>query len=197
MIFVLLLFFAAFSGCENSEGETSSHVEVSSTPMPDASSDLPSSESPESPAVDSSEEFEPDNVTSSFQDIFGTNPIDTALEEDLGTASSSRAIFKAYDTAATRWKVMIQVAYSAAKNLKTDSELEALEKEQEDWSNSIESELENLRQENVDDSDGTIKTARMTMEKYRERAENLCQTVYEETEELPEFDTAMNNEAMG
>lgn len=201
MAFLFLLLPILLSSCSNlqqssipSSSQVESSSQASSEPVP---TEKPTVEPSEELSATLSEASNLNTEDGGFDAAFKINPIDTALEEDLANASSSRAILQAYEDAETRWKTMLQISYNAAKNLLDGESSETLQQEQKDWEDKIKSEIDAIRDKNGDDSDGRITSALEIQERYRERTKELCGIVFESSGELPSFDTAMSGEALG
>lgn len=128
-----------------------------------------------------------------FQEQFAGNPIDAKLEEDSLTAGSHSAMKRAGDTAAKSWKAMVDIAFDAAKQATPQEDQEALEGEQEEWTASMEAQLETLQAAAQDGPDAAVKSTLELVTLYRERAAALCWTAFEETGTMPDFSQAMSS----
>lgn len=193
----LILLPSVLSGCEEVK-EPSSSSDVSIIEPTEEPSDEPSSQ-PESEII-SSQEPEPTEEppkTADFEEIFAENPIDAKLADDLDGASSSRAILKAYETAWKYWKEMVSLSYDAAKAVVTEDDRAQLEQEQQTWENTIDEIVSSIQEETSGESDGKITAARLIQERYRETAKALCEIVFTETGELPDFSPAMSDAPKG
>lgn len=175
---VLMLLPALFSGCG----------EIKEPAPPSSSSSIaePSENPPEEPTQ-----------MADFEEVFAENPIDTKLADDLSAASSSKAIFKAYETAGKYWKEMIPLAYNAAREVVGEEDRAQLEQDQQTWRDTIDDIVSAIQEENEDSSDGKITSARLIEERYRETAKSLCEIIFAETGELPDFSPAMSDTPKG
>ena len=195
---VLMLLPALFSGCgeikEPAPPSSSSSIAEPSENPPEEPSSQPESE------VTASQEPEPTEEPTQmadFEEVFAENPIDTKLADDLSAASSSKAIFKAYETAGKYWKEMIPLAYNAAKEVVGEEDRAQLEQDQQTWKDTIDDIVSAIQEENEDSSDGKITSARLIEERYRETAKSLCEIIFAETGELPDFSPAMSDTPKG
>ena len=192
----LLLLPVTLSACkETNEPAAPSSSTAEPTPAPTGE---PSSK-PES-AVKASPDPEPTDApaqTAGFEEAFAENPIDKQLADELDTASSSSAILKAYETAGKYWKAMVPIAYAAAEEVSDDEGRAQLEQDQQVWEDSIDGIVADIEEKNGDGGDGKITTARQIEERYRETAKILCEIVFSETGELPDFSKAMSDEPVG
>lgn len=190
----LIMLPAALSGCE--QQQTSS---ISSVAEPtQAPTEEPASE-PESKAEESAEP-EPTDAPAQhtgFEEAFSENPIDAQLTDDLDIASSSNAILKAYENAGKHWKSMVPLAYDSAKAVVSEDEKAQLEQDQKNWNDTIDEIIATIQEENSEGGDGKIAAARLIQERYKETVKPLCEIVFAETGELPDFTPAMSGEPMG
>lgn len=195
---VLMLLPALFSGCGEinepaSLSSSSSIAEPTENPPEEPSSqpesEIAASQRPE--ATDGPAQM------ADFEEVFAENPIDTKLSDDLSEASSSKAIFKAYETAGKYWKEMIPLAYNAAKEVVGEEDRVQLEQDQQTWKDTIDDIISAIQEENEDSSDGKITSARLIEERYRETAKTLCEIIFAETGELPDFSPAMSDTPKG
>lgn len=195
---VLMLLPALFSGCGEinepaSLSSSSSIAEPTENPPEEPSSqpesEIAASQRPE--ATDGPAQM------ADFEEVFAENPIDTKLSDDLSEASSSKAIFKAYETAGKCWKEMIPLAYNAAKEVVGEEDRVQLEQDQQTWKDTIDDIVSAIQEENEDSSDGKITSARLIEERYRETAKSLCEIIFAETGELPDFSPAMSDTPKG
>ncbi len=195
---VLMLLPALFSGC----GEINEPASLSSS----SSIAEPTENPPEEPSSQTESEIaasqrpeatEGPAQMADFEEVFAENPIDTKLSDDLSEASSSKAIFKAYETAGKYWKEMIPLAYNAAKEVVGEEDRVQLEQDQQTWKDTIDDIISAIQEENEDSSDGKITSARLIEERYRETAKTLCEIIFAETGKLPDFSPAMSDTPKG
>lgn len=194
MACLLTLLPVLLSGCEEQPG--SSQPSSSAVEPTQAPSEAPSSSQPES-GSEPSQEPEPTEAPASFEEVFAENPIDSQLTDALDTASSSSAILKAYEKAGQYWKAMVPLAYDAAKAVVPEDDRAQLDEDQKNWENTIDDTIAAIREENSQEGDGKLTSARLIQEKYRETAKALCEMIYSNTGELPDFTPAMSDEPKG
>ena len=190
---LLILLPVLLSGCEEQPGSSqsaSSVAEPTQAPSQEPSS-LPESVS------EPSQEPEPTEAPAGFEEVFAENPIDSQLADALDTASSSSAILKAYEKAGQYWKAMVPLAYDAAKAVVSEDDRAQLDEDQKVWEDTIDDRIAAIREENGEESDGKITSARLISERYRETAKALCEVIYSNTGELPDFTPAMSDEPKG
>lgn len=191
----ILLLPITLSGCEGQEQpapSSSSTAEPTETPATEPSQ-------PESEPATSSEPEPtdaPDNAAN-FEEAFAENPIDAQLADALDAASSSSAILKAYEAAGKYWKAMIPIAYDAAKTAVSEEDRAQLEQDHQAWEDSIDEIIAEIQEKNGEGGDGKITAARLIQERYRETARSLCEIIFSETGELPDFAPAMSSEPKG
>lgn len=192
----LLLLPVTLSGCEEIK-EPAAPSSSTAEPAP-APTDEPVSK-PESEVVASPdpEPTEPLAQADGFEEAFAENPIDKRLADDLDTASSSSAILKAYENAGKYWRAMVPLAYAAAEEASDEEGRAQLEQEQQVWEDSIDGIVADIEEKNGDGGDGKLTASRLIQERYRETAKILCEIVFSETGELPDFSKAMSDEPVG
>lgn len=206
-----LLLVAMLAGCENAKSGPEPNSEISSGPSSSAlessESSLAESSEPESSKAEESGSVEaasaePESTSEDgegskdgFEALFDANPIDAKLQEDLDFAANGNAILNAYNDNIRYWNVMVSLSFEAALDQLDDQA--QLRQEQEKWEANLEKELNAIQEENDGSADGIIAAARMTGEKYRERAKALCRLYFNGTGKLPDFEEALNEEAMG
>ena len=173
----------------SSQSSTSSASVVESQPTP---TPAPTPTPSPSPTAEPTQEPTP-SPAGDFEAAFEDNPIDAALEEDMMYATSTSLIQRAYDSAAGRWQKLIDTAYQAGEQALTGDQLAQLQEEQSAWKGSLDADVQAIREENSEDA---LTAAQKVMEHYRDRAKELCQTVYEATGNMPEFPST-DEEAQG
>ena len=195
MVVAIMLLPITLSGCDGQEQpapSSSSTAEPTETPTSEPSQ--PESE----PAASSEPEptDAPDNAAN-FEEAFAENPIDAQLADALDAASSSSTILKAYETAGKYWKAMIPIAYDAAKTAVSEENRAQLEQDQQTWEDTINGIVAEIQEKNSEGGEGKITAARLIQERYRETARSLCEIIFSETGELPDFASAMSSEPKG
>lgn len=173
----------------SSQSSTSSASVVESQPTP---TPAPTPTPSPSPTAEPTQEPTP-SPAGDFEAAFADNPIDAALEEDMMYATSTSLIQRAYDSAAGRWQKLIDTAYQDGEQALTGDQLAQLQEEQSAWKGSLDVDVQAIREENSEDA---LTAAQNVMEHYRDRAKELCQTVYEATGNMPEFPST-DEEAQG
>ena len=173
----------------SSQSSTSPASVVESEPTP---TPAPTPTPSPSPTAEPTQEPTP-SPAGDFEAAFEDNPIDAALEEDMMYATSTSLIQRAYDSAAGRWQKLIDTAYQDGEQALTGDQLAQLQEEQSAWKGSLDADVQAIREENSEDA---LTAAQKVMEHYRDRAKELCQTVYQATGSLPEFPT-IHGEAQG
>ena len=139
---------------------------------------------PPDPETASKIEREPD----SFEARFSQNPIDKAYDEEYRQAMSFSMIRQACDTAARRWKAMVEASYNQALAVTTDTgKIAKLKEEQANWEEICENRVQIIREEAPEPNEGLLTAAREIVLLYRDRATELCRVYFDATGELPEF----------
>lgn len=204
-VFLVLMTAAMLAGCKNeglsssapesSESPESSQSSLAISPEPSAVEELTPEPTREPSKPSSKPESQP--APAGFEELFDANPIDAQLQYDLSIATNTNAILQAYDDNNWYWTVTINNTFQAVQELLSGEELSQLQQEQDQWSITVEEELNAIKEENGSGAEGIIGTAQMTGEKYRERAKALCQLYFDLTGKLPDFDLSMSDEPVG
>ena len=192
MVVAIMLLPITLSGCDGQEQpapSSSSTAEPTETPTSEPSQ-------PESEPAASSEP-EPTKAPDNAANFEEENPIDAQLADALDAASSSSTILKAYETAGKYWKAMIPIAYDAAKAAVSEEDRAQLEQDQQTWEDTIDGIVAEIQEKNSEGGEGKITAARLIQERYRETARSLCEIIFSETGELPDFASAMSSEPKG
>ena len=92
---------------------------------------------------------------------------------------------------------MIPLEYNAAREVVGEEDRAQLEQDQQTWRDTIDDIVSAIQEENEDSSDGKITSARLIEERYRETAKSLCEIIFAETGELPDFSPAMSDTPKG
>lgn len=186
------------SGCQEqpAPSQPSSSAVAKPTEAPTKAPTEEPSSKPES-EPESSQEPEPTVAPGGFEEAFAENPIDVQLTDALDAASSSSAIFKAYEKAGKFWRAMVPLAYDAAKAVVSEDDRAQLDEDQKTWEDTIDDIVAQIQEENGQDGDGRITSARLIQERYRETAKALCEIIYSSTGELPDFTPAMSDGPKG
>ena len=155
------------------------------TPEPEATPFIPSSDIiPTDPEVETQLIRDP----ASFEAVFSQNPIDKQYDQDYSQAVSFSMIRMACDSAAKRWKTMVETTYQADLELITDTgENATLREEQAEWEEICENRIQIIRDEADDSNEVLLSAARAIVLVYRDRAKELCQIYFDATGALPEF----------
>lgn len=182
------------SGCQEQPAPSQPSSSVVAIPT-EAPTEEPSSNSESEPQ--SSQEPEPTEAPGGFEEAFAENPIDAQLTDALDAASSNSAILKAYEKAGKYWRAMVPLAYDAAKAVVSEDDRAQLEEDQKVWKDTIDDIVAEIQEQNGQDGNGRIASARLIQERYRETVKALCEIIYSGTGELPDFTPAMSDGPKG
>lgn len=124
-----------------------------------------------------------------FQQAFTGNAIDVQTENDMAAAGTLSAIARAYDTAISNWKAMVDVAYQSAVEVSSEEQSATLAEEQSAWASQAEATAEELKSNASGDQNATLGAYREITALYRDRAATLCAIRYAADGTLPDFPT--------
>jgi ABC-type glycerol-3-phosphate transport system substrate-binding protein len=174
----MLLSAVALTGCSQSAEEGSStESAVSSAVESTAASEDVSSEVVSSEDASSEEESrDPESTTDDFTTVFAENPIDTDYEQQMAEAVTSQDMIAVSTTYAGLWEAEVAHAY----DLLLQSGAPDIAEEEATWESTKDDQLQALYDTIGDDgSAALVSRASVTMNFYRDKAEELYRQLYQ------------------
>ena len=179
----------SLAACEENEPVSS---EVSEVQESSAMSEIPEPESSEFiPSQDLIPSGDTTGDSSDFYAAFSQNPIDKQYDADYAAADAFGMMRAACSSAAERWEAMVDIAYAEAVLCVQGNMQEELQNGQAVWESRVEGDIEDIRAEYGDTNEGILNSEKEIVLYYRSRAMELCETVYNATGELPDFEQVM------
>ena len=185
-----LVLMALLTGCQEAPPSSIS----SSTPQATA---VPTEEPTSSPTPEATATPEPTSDQDFAQLFTQHNLVDSKIKEDLRFASSANAIGKVYKEANQNWERIINSVSQAAMEVLPSDASKTLQEEVDSWRDSIEGQIDEIYTDLEEDMDSQIDAAKEVMELYRSMALKVSEVYYRQTGELPDFEEALADKAMG
>lgn len=125
--------------------------------------------------------------TEGFEYEFSQNPIDKQYDEDYSMATSYSMMRQACGDAASRWKNMVEYAYTAAIDATPEDEQYNVIQQHQQWLAELDAKLDEIHETAGDDNEGILAAEKETVLIYREHAKELCKIKYDIDGTLPDF----------